>query len=453
MRKISYLFLLLPLFLLLACDNDEGTGLIIQPEKDKISVYADTVGVTSSNFFVEKISAQIDTLLLGEYYDAKFGLTKGEIIVQLAPPVDYEFPPEANNPQPDSLVLYMYYRTWFGLSNTPLEISIYELNKKTPDYSTTYYTNLDVSEFTDKSVMMGKKLITSVDQTLTDSARKLSTYVPTVRYKCTPEQTARFFNLPKEAYASEKNFCQHFKGMYITTTYGSSTVLHLSGIEMKLFYHYTYNKNGKDTVVNTSIIYPANSEVRQLNKLSHPEIETTIKLCDSVNYIKSAAGMYPKLQLPVGEMRKRIFNRIDTNKIVSINSAVLTVEAVKHSSLESALPVPDALMLIRESQIDDFIDKNRIPGTKDTTAVLGYYNSTNGSYMFDLAYFLDKEIMTDPYNFTELENVLLVPVNVSVNSSYQIIGVKAQSKIQGVAVRSGKNSVSHMKIRFMYSGF
>jgi hypothetical protein len=72
--------------------------------------------------------------------------------------------------------------------------------------------------------------------------------------------------------------------------------------------------------------------------------------------------------------------------------------------------------------------------------------------MFDLAYFLDKEIMTDSYNFTEL-NVLLVPVNVSVNSSYQIIGVKAQSKIQGVAVRSGKNSVSRMKIRFMYSGF
>ena len=144
MRKISYLFLLLPLFLLLACDNDEGTGLIIQPEKDKISVYADTVGVTSSDFFVEKISAQIDTLLLGEYYDAKFGLTKGEIIVQLAPPVDYEFPPEANNPQPDSLVLYMYYRTWFGLSNTPLEISIYELNKKTPDYSTTYYTKRSV---------------------------------------------------------------------------------------------------------------------------------------------------------------------------------------------------------------------------------------------------------------------------------------------------------------------
>ena len=142
MRKISYLFLLLPLFLLLACDNDEGTGLIIQPEKDKISVYADTVGVTSSDFFVEKISAQIDTLLLGEYYDAKFGLTKGEIIVQLAPPVDYEFPPEANNPQPDSLVLYMYYRTWFGLSEYSFGNQHIRTEQKTPDYSTTYYTNL-----------------------------------------------------------------------------------------------------------------------------------------------------------------------------------------------------------------------------------------------------------------------------------------------------------------------
>ena len=58
MRKISYLFLLLPLFLLLACDNDEGTGLIIQPEKDKISVYADTVGLPRL-IFVEKISARL----------------------------------------------------------------------------------------------------------------------------------------------------------------------------------------------------------------------------------------------------------------------------------------------------------------------------------------------------------------------------------------------------------
>lgn len=452
MRKVYYLLLLLP-FLLSACYSDEGTGLIVQPEKDKISIFTDTIGVASSDLFVEAFSAHTDTLLLGEYYDAKFGLTKGEIVAQLAPPIGYEFPAEANNPQPDSLILYMYYHTWFGLSNTPLEISIYELNKKTPEYSTTYYSNFDISEFTDKTILLGKKIVTSVDQTISDSIRSSSTYVPTIQYKCTPEQTTRFFNLPKEAYASEKAFTEYFKGIYITTTYGSSTVLNLANIEMKLYYHYTYNKNGKDTIVNTSIIYPANSEVRQLNKLSHPNIESIVKLRDSVNYIKSSAGMCPEILLPVGAMRKRIFSNIDTTKLLDINSAILTLEGTELVSSESALTPPDVLMLIRTNHRDKFVKNNWIPETNDTIAVLGYYNTDKSVYTFDLSYFLDKEIMTAPTNFTEQESVLLIPVNVTINSSYAITSVKAQSKLGGVVIRSGKNPTSRMRIRFLYSAF
>ena len=119
--------------------------------------------------------------------------------------------------------------------------------------------------------------------------------------------------------------------------------------------------------------------------------------------------MYPRLQLPVGEMRKRIFNRIDANKIVSINSAVLTVEAVKHSSLSPHCR-PDALMLIREVRLMILSIKIAYPERRIRPLYL-LLQFCQWLIHVRFSLFLDKEIMTDSYNFTEL-NVLLVPVNV-----------------------------------------
>ena len=139
-----------------SCNDTEQLGLLLQPEGDKIALRMDTFTVETQNAYVDAISAQCDTssMALGEFYDAKYGSTKAELLVQLAPPVGYKFAPDSLNPTPDSLVLYMYYDSWFGSKTSPLELSIYELNKQPLVYDQTYYSNLNVADFTDQSVLM-----------------------------------------------------------------------------------------------------------------------------------------------------------------------------------------------------------------------------------------------------------------------------------------------------------
>lgn len=439
-----------------SCNDTNQLGLLIQPEGDKIALRMDTFIVQTVNGYFDAISAQCDTssMSLGEVYDAKFGTTKAELLVQLAPPVGYQFAPDSLNPTPDSLVLYMYYHSWFGSKTAPLELSIYELNKQPLVYDQLYFSNLNIADFTDQSILMGKRVVTSVDQTLPDSVLQDKNYQPSFRYKFSNEQLQRFFNIPKSAYASQEAFAQQFKGMYITSKYGSSTMLYFNQIDLKLFYHYTYKKDGKDTVVNTSIVYPANKEVRQLNKFSHSDVLANSSLEDSVVYIKGPAGMFPQVVLPMGDIRRKVRSELAT-KLFNVNSAMLVVEATELQTESGALPVPKYITLIKRSKITDFVQKNHIPQTYDSIAVLGTYDSTNKNYVFDLSYFLNYEIPLQYLNDKpdETLELLLVPSTVVLNSSGAITHIRALRKLGAVTLRSGSNPNSPMRMKVIYSGF
>jgi len=452
----KYVVLLLVLLTVSSCNDTDQLGLLLQPEGDKITLCVDTFAVQTINGYVDAISAQCDTtsMALGEFYDAKYGSTKAELLVQLAPPVGYKFAPDSLNPTPDSLILYMYYNTSFGSKTAPLEISIYELNKQALEYDKMYYSNLNIADFTDQSILMGKRVITSVDQTLTDSVLESSTYQPSFRYKFSQEQVQRFFDIPQAAYASEEAFANYFKGMYITTKYGASTMMYFNQIDLKLFYHYTYQKNGKDTIVNTSVVYPANKEVRQLNKFSHSDVLTNTTVSDSVVYVKAPAGLFPRVILPIGQIRRKVRNEIP-GKLFSANSAMFVVEATELQTEDFSLPVPKYMTLIRRSKIDQFITENHIPQTYDSIAVLGTYNSTNQNYVFDLSYFLNYEIPPQTINdkSDETLELLLVPSTVVLNSAGSITHIRALRKLAAVTLRSGSNSNSPMRMKVIYSGF
>ncbi|MDR0812123.1 MAG: DUF4270 domain-containing protein, partial [Paludibacter sp.] len=293
MKRILLSILIFPL-IFAACKDDGGIGLSIQPQGDEIKVVVDTFYIAAQDSALIAISAQCSdslSMLLGEYYSEKYGSTKAELIVQIAPPLDYTFPDEAiNNPTVDSLVMLMLYRHWFGSKREPLEISIYKMDNKSPEYSKQYFTDFPISDFSTKSTLLGTTIMTSIDQTLDDSITSASGYIPSIRYKFNNDLAQDLFNVTKAGISSTQDFLENFKGVYITTTYGQSTMLYLQGIEMRLFYHYNYEKNGVDTVVNTYIRFPANKEVRQLNKITHVNTENVVNQYDSVSYLKTGGG-------------------------------------------------------------------------------------------------------------------------------------------------------------------
>lgn len=457
MKKIFIYVIIACVACLTSCKNDESVGITIQPQEDEIIISADTFLIESENYYVPAISAQADSMILGEFYSAKYGTTKAELLLQIAPPIDYKFPEEKYKPEPDSLILMMYYNTWFGSSYAPLEFSIYEINKQSIDYNTQYLSNLEIGDFCDSTILMGKRLMTSIDLSRADSVSEDTAATPYVRYKFDQTQLERFFNMPQDVYKSEDAFLDEFKGLYITTRYGSSTLICFNQISMYLYYHYTYQKNGKDTVVNTSIIFPSNKEVRQLNKFSHPDMEQIAVCHDSLNYIKSAAGIYPKIRIPIGQMSKRIYSTIG-DKQLNVNAAEIIVENIAYDSTDVFMSRPTYLLALTTDQFDDFIKYNTIPSATDTTAIIASYSSSKSGYKLDLAYFITKYLRHQTIEDDDVIEMILMPVNVEAATSTST-GITSVTKITpltqlaATTIRSGKNEHSPMRLKILYNGF
>lgn len=452
MKRYGFgLILLVVILLAAACEKNDSIGVEIQPTVDRIVNFADTFIVESENYYVPAISAHADTMILGEYYNSRYGSTKADLLVQLAPPVGYEFPDPIYNPQPDSLILMMFYNTWFGSSYSPLEISIYELNKERIEYDNLYWSNLDPGQFTDSTVLMGRRLATSVDMSRVDSLGVDTASTPYIRYILDDTQLNRFFNIPHSAYESEEAFLDEFNGMYITTRYGSSTMLHLNQITMFLYYHYTYRREGKDTTVSTSIIFPANREVRQLNRYYHKDIQKVAQAPDSLVYIKSAAGIYPKIKIPIGRMAQRMRRNIGDLDL-NISGAELNVELIDTDDVDKNLLSPSYLLALSEDEFEDFIRYNTPPTSIDTTAVVASYTSAKSGYAFNLNYFITKHLRNEDITPDQTIDMILVPVVIE-GTTYSISSIKPLTKLSAASARSGKNSYSPMRLKVLYNGF
>ena len=450
MKNRFFIIILFATVIFSGCKTDDSVGLSIQPPQDAIKVVVDTFWLSSADYIYDSISAQCSdslSMLLGEFYSEKYGSTKAELIVQIAPPLNFKFPDEnLYHPAPDSVVMMMFYSQWFGSSLEPLEIAVYELDKATPDKYAYYPTTLNVSDFinVNDNLLLGSKITTPIDYNLPDSIKNSQPAgtLRNVRYKFKDEWAQNFFDILKGGYEKIDDFTNKFKGFYITTTYGQSTMLYLYRIDMRLYYNYTYQKNGKDTVVPTHIDFPASKEVRQLNKITHINTQNVINQRDSVNYLKTGGGIYPKIKLPLGSIQNRINDSIG-NKMLSLNSAVLSIEATEIDSSALKIPIPPIVMLLPVGDAKEFFESNSLDVIKNNKAVIAYYNSTKKEYTFDLAYTLMNLLKSKQ----EEAEFMLVPVDIDGYS------IKPQKYIGAATIRSAKNDYSPMRIELVYSGF
>ena len=460
MKKYFFTIILATL-IFSACKTDDSIGSSIQPPQDKIKVVVDTFLLSSVDFIYDSISAQVSdslSMLLGEFYSAKYGSTKAELIVQIAPPLDFKFPDSVlYAPEPDSVVMMMFYTKWFGSDSEPLEVAVYELDKATPNHYAFFPITFDIADFinVNDNLLLGSTITTSIDQTLSDSAKNEqgTGTLHYIKYKFKDEWAKRFFNIAKQQYAKTEDFLNEFKGFYITTTYGQSTMLYLFQIDMRLYYHYTYQKNGNDTTVNSYIVFPASKEVRQLNKISHINTQNLINQhLDSVNYIKTAGGIYPKITIPLGSIRKQINDSIGS-KLLSVNSAILSVEATEiDKSTTMRMPEPTAVLLLPVEDAKEFFQGNSLTAYNNRKAVLAGYNATKNEYTFDFAYTLTRLIKENYEDYSEIKEFILVPVDIYGYADYPS-DIKPTKHIGAATIRSGKNDSSPMRLELVYSGF
>ena len=454
--KSKYFYIVVLSILFAACtDSISEMGTQIQPEGDKILVDTASLSLSTENIIIPFIYSRPDSLMMGSYVDLQYGTTNADILTQLQPPLDFTYPAGA---KADSAELIMYYYSWFGDRYAPMELSVYQMNKgKTLEFTKLYQSDIDVNQFTDRSNKIGGKIFTAKDAVLTrpDSTKLV--------FPLTTDFVNSFSSVLNKKYTFENQntFQSFFNGIYITTNFGSASMLYIRSVVMRYFFHYTYNVKKADglsdstVTVNTYVNYPANKEVRTVNRVQHPDVNKIKQAFDAnpqISVISSPANIYTKLKMPIQKLKSKL---VVNGKKLLINKAALRVD-IAEIDTTLAQPLPNTLLLIKESQYDDFFKYNKLP--TDSTAILATISSevVSGQYQyfysFDMAKMITKEF-NGSKALAEIENFILVPVSVKYDGNKQISQMKPQNLMSACKICSGQHSKRPMKLNLVYSGF
>lgn len=459
--------------LLTGCKNDDlNAGQDIFPIDDDIYVGVDTFNVKSASQRVDYIYSSPDSILLGES-DTPFGTLHAEILTQLACPIDFHFPESAVF---DSVLFYVYYSSWYGNGSTPLSISIYELDKSTFDFATAYKSNIDLNEYWsgEDSTLVCEQPKVILAGSPTDSLLQSSTntYMSYFTMKASDKFVKKMFS--NTDYSSQESFNNYFKGLYLTTDFGSSTVLYVREVTMTAYYHYTYQKAGEDTLSTTEDIkaFYSNSDVRKVNRITYSNEPTSqiSALNDSLNYVVSPALYYSRIEIPMRVICDTINGNINSKRPY-VNLAQLTVEVLydpnKSTSEKTyadwAAP-SQYMLLIKETSAERFFEKHEL--LHDTVAMLATLSSvtedgtTKYRYVYSLSELLTNQLRLDQMSGmqTDTLNMYLVPVSVeqatnSSSGSTTITSIKPEQSITATTIRSAQSTSAPTKLEVVYSGF
>ncbi|MBR1473421.1 MAG: DUF4270 family protein [Paludibacteraceae bacterium] len=461
-KRIAFIgFSLLAVMLLwTACKDDvTTTGESILDENDAIIVLADTFSISSAVDSCDAIISQADSFLLGEI-ETDYGVLRASVLTQLACPEGYTYPEGFTV---DSICLFMYYSSWVGDDKSPLAINAYLMDKNTFRYNSTYPTDLNIDDYCtrSKSILTNHRIVVASEKR--DSIRNTDgQYIPMVRMRVNDDFMQDFASITN--FESQDKFNEQFKGLLLETSFGSATMLNISDVALGVFYHFQYNKAGKDTTVSDMKAFYANSEVRTVNQLVYRDkkewVEALQQDSDTYNYIIAPAGVYTRLRIPMEQITDKIFTQTElkrpyVNK-AEIRVSVMNMDPDNNDRNDWLLP-SSHMLLIKEKSMTRFFKNRELPS--DTCALLGQLTQGVDSvgdaiyyYSYDMSDFLTNQLRKEEND--SILDMLLVPVTINTTttntSSTAVTSVRQQQTISATKIRSAKNG---MKLEIVYSGF
>ena len=480
-RIVFIVFLAAIMGLWTGCKDDVATtGQSVLDADDKIFVLADTFTISSVVDSCDAIISQADSFLLGEI-ETDYGTLRASILTQLACPEGYSYPADFAVDSVDSICLFMYYSSWEGDPNSPIAVNAYLMDKQTFQYSGTYPTDLNISDYCsrEKSILTNHRIVIASEK-LDSIQNNDGTYSPMVRMRVNDDFMQEFASI--RSFTDQKTFNEAFKGLLIETSFGSSTILNISDIALGVYYRFGYNKAGRDTVVHDFKAFYANSEVRTVNHLYYEDkkelVEKLQNDSDTYNYIIAPACVYTRLQFPLKEIADTIIQNMrdpltgDTVKWPYVNKAEVRVSvenkftgSTSDKTYNDWIQPASNMLLIREESLERFFINKELPS--DTCALLGtltqgvdsvgnaiyYYSYDMSDFLTDRLHKILREKLYEENNNPTL-NMLLVPVTIGTStvstSATAVTSVRQQQTVSATKIRSAKNG---MKLEIVYSGF
>lgn len=473
----QFIFVFVISFVFYSCENDlTNIGANIQPAGDAITTGIHSFGVSSENFDVEFIYSKPDSLLLGTFFDETYGTLNADILTQLQPPVSIKadvvsYPAKA---VADSAKLLLVYSSWFGDQYSPLEVNVYKMDQgKTFKESELYPSNIKVEDYCSKSVLLGSKVFSPSDYASGRTNPTVFQDGGRIYYEIKIDLDTslvfgqnKFQSELKESYTlgNETAFHNKFNGLYITSKFGSATLLNVLNVYMRYYYHYTYTRKKVDLITDSVVTvshyqdYPANKEVRTVNRVELPQKAIKLQQFNSdatKNVVAAPANIYTRVTLPLKAVKDSLNKGVNGKKML-INRAVFRVDVTDVQDTTLAVPLVSSILMLNEDSVDNYFKTRKLPTTYNS--VLGNISYEYDSdkklqyfYKFDMSKVLTHELAKNPT--TQELKFRLIPVSIRYDGSNNIIEIKQQNLMRAVKLCSGTHPSKPMKLQMVYSGF
>ncbi|MDU1890040.1 MAG: DUF4270 domain-containing protein [Dysgonomonas sp.] len=390
--KIKNLLILAAAFIALifvACDDDlSEIGNSIQPGGDGIYAVGDTIPITASTYsFEDSVYARTIFGLLGEYDDPTFGKIKSDYLCEFRCPDDTIF--EKNTFAIDSMFLAVYYSSFSGDTTSLIGLSSYEVVNS---LKANFFTNVDPSKYYDPNKMLGQSVFTiqssPLDSSLTAST---GTRIRVVKTKLNDELSNRFFKQLEQNYdtfLSTDKFNEFFKGMYITTTFGSGSLVEVDYTELRIHYRSTVRNvaNTEDSIVKRTVAMDVTPEVIQMNHVENKFPSGIVGPSPEKAYLRAPAGVYTELQIPLKKILEKAKEKYGEN--YTINAANLKIKG--HTEAEEGFTAskPSRVLLINRDSLPNFFKDRKYKSGEKTYTVI------------------TRDATTNTYNFSNLATII-----------------------------------------------
>jgi hypothetical protein len=394
MKTKLILFCLLSGFIYSACEDDTiskvGTGIL--PGEDKIDIYDDTIIITAKTIQVDSIYAKTINGFLGELYDPSYGTVKAGYVCQFYPSYGFVNLDSIVNNEIDSIFLNVYY-TYQGDSLAPMELSVYQVNKPLDKH---YYTNVDPASFCNMNEPIARYSYTARNLNIPDSTLQANGYSHMLSVPLRKELGQAFLEEAKKPlpniYSSVQNFTDFFKGTYLTTTFGTGSLLYVDATEISIYYStkaVVKDSNDADSAIirRNAAFFPVTKEVIQLNNIKGANTASLLAPGGGdKTYIKSPDGIFTELTIPIRDIVSRIGKK-------KFNSVKLSLNTFPKDDWEYAFNVPGSgylsnstsslkaqLLLIEPDSVKNFFELQQVANsvTSFTTA----FNTSSLTYDF-----------------------------------------------------------------------
>ena len=395
MKLFKFTAFIMAAFTLAACDDTTDTiGSTITNNVDNLTITDATFNVTTKSLAAGSVLSKSNNGIIGKVKDPELGTyLTADYMTQVAPLSSFsidtlQYIKNANGGKikADSCFILVSYQGTYGDTLAPMKVTAYEMTKAGPE-DRNYYTNFDPMA---EGYVSKSNIHSSATYTLSPSAGNFKIYLNKPVKKNGKDYDnygtyimETYYEHP-EYFKSNYEFMKHVcPGFYLKHESGVGNVADIWNTELQFYWTRQKTVKASDGVTDSTVVaygfnrFDGTEEVLQTNKITNDENSINNLVADETcTYLKSPAGIFTEVRLPVEEI-------IKGHETDSLNTATVSFPRINNTDVENeyAFDVPQYILMVPKDSLTSFFENGNIINNR--TFFYTTYNSTNkNAYTF-----------------------------------------------------------------------